>query len=111
MSGASSNGWLELDRPATLRLFMLDEPHHRCARVELTLGLPALSYSPRRLVVLRPGVRRSLRFAAGQVRTISEVLCRTGGATPELQLLDEQSAAAIDSQLTLQLRKVSVTPI
>jgi hypothetical protein len=108
--GVSSDGWLPLQAPATVQLYSL-RASRRCARVALTLSLSALSPAARTLVLSGRGVRREVRFAPGQVRTLYTRVCGRPASVPQLQMLDVQSAAAAVPQLTLQLLHVTATPL
>jgi hypothetical protein len=108
--GASSDGWLALDRPATLRLYMLRGAPGRCVTVAATLSLSSLSSSARSLVLSGPGIRREVRFAPGKAQTVYARVCGRAGTVPQLQMINRQSPAASDPQLTLQLQRVTVTP-
>jgi hypothetical protein len=110
VTGASSDGWLALDSPSTLRLYMLAGAPSRCATVGVTLSLSALSSSARRLVLDGPRVSREVSFAPGQARTLYTRVCGQAGAVPQLQMLNGQNPAASDPQITLQLLRVTVTP-
>jgi hypothetical protein len=110
VAGISSNGWLETDRPATLRLYMLRGAAGRCVEVATTFALSSLSSSGRVLSLSGPGVRQRVPVQPGQVRTISTRVCARAATVPQLSLLNEQSPAASDPQLTLQLQRVAVAP-
>ncbi len=108
--GVSSNGWLPLDSPATLRLYMLRGVPGRCVRVGVTLSLSALSSSTRSLLLSGQGVAREVPFAPGQARTVYARVCGQAVSVPQLQMLNVQSPAATDPQVTLQLQRVTVKP-
>jgi len=108
--GVSSDGWLPLQAPASVQLFSL-RASRRCARVGLTLSLSALSPAARSIVLSGRGFRREVRFAPGQVRTLYARVCGRPASVPQLQMLDVQSAAAAVPQLTLQLLRVTATPL
>ncbi len=106
--GVSSDGWLAVGRPATLRLYMLRGTPARCASVGLTLSLSALSSSTRSLLLSGRGINREVGFAPGQTRTVYARMCGETGAAPALQMLNGQSPAASDPEVTLQLQRVTV---
>ncbi len=106
--GVSSDGWLAIDSPATLRLYMLRGTPARCAVVGLTLSLSSLSSSARSLVLSGRGIRREVSFAPGRSQTVYARVCGQMGAAPQLQMLNGQGPAASDPELTLQLQRVTV---
>ncbi len=108
--GASSDGWLAVDSPATLRLYMLRGTPARCVSVGLTLSLSPLSSSTRSLLLSGRGTRREVSFAPGQTQTVYSRVCGQIATTPQLQMLNGQSPAASDPAVTLQLQRVTVTP-
>jgi hypothetical protein len=110
LSGVSPNGWLGLDGAAALRLYHLRGAASRCATVGLTVTLSSLLTSGRELGLRAPGIDRTVPFAPGTTRTVYTRLCGRAGAVPRLTLSNVQSPAAPDPQLTLQLRRVTVTP-
>jgi hypothetical protein len=110
VTGVSSDGWLALEHPATLRLYMLAGAPSRCATVGVTLSLSPLSSSVHSLVLGGRRVSRQVSFAPGQVRTVYTRVCGQATAVPRLQMLNGQSPAASDPQITLQLLRVTVTP-
>lgn len=109
VSEISSDGWLKIDRPAILRLYDLQAGH--CARVGVTSALSAISSSTRLLAVRGEGVRRYVRFAPGESRTVSVRICGRPSVVPRLELLNVQSVAASDPQVTLQLQRVAVVAL
>jgi hypothetical protein len=108
ISGVSSNGWLAVERPATLRLFMLRGAAGRCVNVGVTAWLSSISASPRSLVVSGPGVRSEVQFEPGRTRTVYTRVCSEAAAVPQLSLSSRQGLLASDPQLTLQLQRVTV---
>jgi hypothetical protein len=108
--GVSSNGWLALDRPATLRMYLLGGESRHCARVGVTVSLSSLSVSPRNLLLTEIGVSRSVRVEPGETKTLFIRVCGKRNLTPELRIRNGQSATVSDPQLTLQLQRVTVVP-
>jgi hypothetical protein len=110
LSGISSNGWLPLDRAATLRLFTASAAAGRCARIGVSASLSSLTTSGRRLLLAASGVKQEVEFAPGAARTTYVRICSPRGGVAQLELFNRQSPAASDPQVTLQLQHVTVTP-
>jgi hypothetical protein len=109
LSGVSPDGWLGLDRAASLWLYNLRAAAGRCATVGLTVTLSSLLSTGRELELRAAGVDRAVRFAPGATRTVYMRLCGGAGVVPQLTLRNIQSPAAPNPQLTLQLLRVTVT--
>jgi hypothetical protein len=109
LSGVSGDGWLQLHRPASLRLYALRSAPGRCATVELTVTLSSLTGSGRELRLLGHGIERNVPLSPGATRTLHTRVCANRGEAPLLRILNEQSPAATNPQLTPQLQRVTVT--
>jgi hypothetical protein len=110
VTGVSSNGWLATRRAAVLHLYTLRGAAGRCVEVAATVALSSLSSVPRAFLLSGPGISERVPVAPGQARTLSARVCGSGASVPLVSLANEQSLAASDSELTLQLQRVWVTP-
>jgi Dolichyl-phosphate-mannose-protein mannosyltransferase len=107
LAGISSNGWLPLTGAATLRIYSFAVGG--CERIGVSAALTPLASTPRRLLLAAPGIRREVTFAPGATHTAQVRICGESPTSSELRLVNLQSATASDPQITLQLRRVTVS--
>jgi len=110
LSGVSPDGWLRLDRGATLELYALRGAPRRCALVALKVSLDSIVPSARMLVLTGNGTERRVSLAPGATRTIQTRVCGWRDAAPRLSISAAPSLASADSQLTPRVLGVSVRP-
>lgn len=108
ISGVSSDGWLAVQRPATMRVYMLRGEPRRCLTFRFGLALSAVSSSARAVTLAGRGLNTTIALAPGQSRTASAEVCGEAAAVPELRLRDVQAVTASDPQVTPQLTYVAV---
>ncbi len=109
LSGISGDGWLQLHRAASLRLYALRGAPGRCATVGLTVTLSSLTTTSRELRLAAHGIERTVPLPPGATRTLYTRICGSRGEAPQLRIFNEQSPAATNPQLTPQLQRVTVT--
>jgi hypothetical protein len=110
LSGVSPDGWLRLDRDATLALYALRGTPRRCALVALKVSLDSLVPSVRTLALAGNGIQRRVSLPPGATRMIQTRVCGGRDAAPQLSLSAVQTVASADSQLTPRVLGVSVRP-
>jgi hypothetical protein len=110
VSGVSSDGWLGLYQPATVRLYALRGAAGRCATVGITLSLSAIVSSPQAVTVSAGVAGRQMSIEPGRTQTVDTRVCGDAGGAPALKLSPDQSAAQAPPQLTPQLVRVTVAP-
>lgn len=109
VSGISSDGWLRIDRSASLHLYSLSEG--ACAKVGLTFSLSALDPSSSRVTLtVGGGTTRADTLSPGQTRVLYARVCRSSGATPVLAIGAEQDLSTY-TPLTPKLLRVTATPV
>ncbi|HEY1540411.1 MAG TPA: glycosyltransferase family 39 protein [Solirubrobacteraceae bacterium] len=106
LHGLSDDGWLALDRPATLTI-----PAHRarCAGVRLGLAVPAGSPSGRSLRVRGAGLDRAIAVTPRAARTVALRACGSGPL--RLTLAARVPQTAPDLGATIRVVSVSVAGI
>jgi hypothetical protein len=111
LTGVSDDGWLALNRAATLRLYALRGRPGHCAKVGLSVTLSPLTTSDRKLRLTTAGVTRVVLLEPGATHTVDTRVCGTSSEAPQLTVVNEQSPTATNLQLTPQLQRVTVTGI
>ena len=92
VTGASDDGWLAFDRPATVRVYATAGAR-RCPRVTLTLRLPRGVKGRRAFTVATRGARTQGKLAPGTSRKLSIVACaRSGVRHADVRVAQRQGA-------------------
>jgi hypothetical protein len=108
VSGVSSDGWLAIEHPAIVRLYMLSGAVRRCANVSVTLALSSLTTSPRKLLLSVASAAKNLTILPGETQTATTRVCGDARAVPAISLSSVQGAPVSNEQLTPQLKRVAV---
>ena len=109
VSGVSSDGWLGLYQPATVRLYALRGAAGRCATVGITLSLSEIVSSAQAVTVSTSGVARQMSIAPGRTQTVDTRVCVVMQllGTAQSKTSPDQSGAG-PAQLTGRTRSVTI---